>query len=464
MKKVILLACIFLGCSGLVLSSLALSSCSRARGEGTLVAGPKGREETPQVRTCMVSEIAIPDEINGFGSLSFLKKVDITSPQEGAVSTILRKEGTPIAQGAVVAVLENPQIQLAVKRASNARDQAQAALELARSRLLEGRFQAEARILELAKAEAELAQARKEYQEQARKLEAQEALFTAGGITEETIRSARFALESMAEGIRLKEQDVAIRWVGLRIQDLRAAGLALPSNEADLLAARIRLATTTLQAEVLAAEAQLGAASRELESAQLAEGELTLKSPLSGILAVRYVEPGERVKRDDKLLTIIDTRSLYATIPVREQDAQRILGGMEASIFIDGLADPIPGRVDLVSPTADKQSFTFMVRLLLDSSAVQKANLKPGMFARATIHLGKDRKALVIPESALVDTQADTGRVFVIQQNTIVGKTVRLGAVFETRREVLEGLRPQMVLVDKPEAGLQEGTHVEIVP
>ena len=453
----------FLALSVIGFSALVFASCGMARGEMAVRASGAGKTELRQVRTCLVKEITIPDELSGFGSLSFLKKVDITSPQEGTVRTMLRQEGTPVLQGSVVAVLDNPQINLAVNRARNAWEQAQAAVELARSRLLEGKFQAEARILDLAKTEAALVQARKEYQEQARKLEDQEALYKAGGITEDSIRSARFALESMAERLRLQEQDLAIRWVGLRTQDLRTAGFEIPKNEADLLAARIRLATTTLQAEVLAAEAQLGAASRELESAQLAEQELTLKSPLAGILAVHYVEPGERVKRDDKLLTIIDTHSLYATIPVREQDGQRILIGMEASVYIDGLSASIPARVDLVSPTADNQSFTFMVRLLLDSPSVQKAKLKPGMFARATIRLGKDRTVLVIPESALAEKQADKGRVFIIQQNQVLGKTIQLGQVLGTNREVLEGLASQMVLVDKPDGGLQEGDHVEIL-
>ena len=219
--------------------ALAFVGCGKARGEIAVRASGAGKTELRQVRTCLVKEITIPDEVSGFGSLSFLKKVDITSPQEGTVVTMLRQEGTPVAQGSVVAVLDNPQIRLAVNRAKNARDQAQAAVELARSRLLEGKFQAEARILDLAKAEAELVQARKEYQEQARKLEDQEALYKAGGITEDSIRSARFALESMAERLRLQEQDLAIRWVGLRPQDLRAAGFEIPKNEADLLAARI---------------------------------------------------------------------------------------------------------------------------------------------------------------------------------------------------------------------------------
>ncbi len=437
-----------------------LAGCSKVKGETNLSQKTEG---IVSVQTCLVKELVIPDEVNGFGSLSFLKKVDVTSPQEGTLKFMIPQEGTYIRQGMVVAVVDNPLIGLAVNRARNARDQAQAALELARARLLEGRFQAEARILDLAKAEAELAQSRKEYQEQARKLSDQEALYQVGGVTDESIRSARFSLESMAERIRLQEQDLAIRWIGLRKEDLKAAGIPIPDNEAGLLEARIRLATTTLQAEVLAAEAQLEATKRELESALLSEQQLTMYSPISGILAVRYVEPGERIKRDDKLLTLMDTQSLYATIPVREQDAQRILGGMEGIVSVDGVSGQFPARVDLVAPTADNQSFTFMIRLLLDSTAVQKAKLKPGMFARAQIRLGSAHAILTIPEAAVVEVQGDTGRVFIIQQNRIQSRTLKLGQVIGTNREVIEGVTKGMVLVDKPVSALQEGDYVQVV-
>jgi len=136
----------FLALSVMGFSALVFASCGKARGEMAVRASGAGKTELRQVRTCLVKEITIPDELSGFGSLSFLKKVDITSPQEGTVRTMLRQEGTPVLQGSVVAVLHNPQISLAVNRARNAWEQAQAAVELARSRLLEGKFQAEARI------------------------------------------------------------------------------------------------------------------------------------------------------------------------------------------------------------------------------------------------------------------------------------------------------------------------------
>ncbi|WP_304223361.1 efflux RND transporter periplasmic adaptor subunit [Gracilinema caldarium] len=444
------------------ISSALIVSCTPAKGESAerVSTAPLG------VKTCIAEYRTIPEEVSGFGSLSFLKKVDITSSQEGTIKSIERREGSPVRSGMILAVLENPQIELAVGRARNAYDQAVAALELARARLLEGEFQSEAKILDLEKTEAELAQARREYQEQERKLRDQEALFAAGGVTEESIRSARFALDASRERLRLQEQDLAIRWVGLRVQDLENSGIAVPKTPEALLKARIALATTTLRAELRAAEARLDAAQKELESALLAQKELTILSPMAGQIAARYMEIGERVKRDDKLLTLMDTQSLYATIPVRERDAQRILPGMVARLDVDGAAGSCTAQVDLVAPTADNQSFTFLVRLLVDPQGVQKLRLKPGMFARATIKLGSERKILLIDEIALADKQGDRGRVFLIQRNQAAERTVKLGDLYGSSREILEGLEAGQVLVQKPDigpGGLKDGAYVEIV-
>ena len=98
----------------------------------------------------------LPDETGGFGALSFLSKVDISAPQDGVIKKIYYREGDFVKQGTEILLLENLQINLAVERAENNYSQALAACELARSRLLEGRFNAEAQLLALEKAGAEL--------------------------------------------------------------------------------------------------------------------------------------------------------------------------------------------------------------------------------------------------------------------------------------------------------------------
>jgi RND family efflux transporter MFP subunit len=431
---------------------LVFSSCS---GPG----GPAAEDKVRRVQGAAAVRRELPNEINGFGTLSFLAKIDVTAPQEGSVKKIFFREGDLVSRGAIVAVLENPHIELAVGQAENALTQARAARDLARSRLLEGEFQAEAQLLSISKAEAELAQARRIWEEENRKHQDQEALFEAGGLSEEVIIQARFNLESQWEQIGLMERELDIRRVGCRDRDLAAAGLPVPSGEEERFRALLSLLTASLRAELYAAGARLEAAEKELESARIARAELRIQSPASGVLGARYFEEGERVKREDKLLTLMDTASLYAVFPVPENEALRLEKGMPARVFLDGTGETREGVLDLVYPQADSQSFSFLVRVLLRNEG-GPGSLKPGMFARVQVILGPPRPALLIPESSLSHKKDQEGKVFVIAGDRLSERTVGLGLSLGKDREILSGLSAGEVVVLKPEGDLREGTYV----
>jgi RND family efflux transporter MFP subunit len=408
-----------------------------------------------------------PNEINGAGTLSFLKKVDIAAPQDAVLGRLFFREGDVVRAGDRVAVLENPQIMLAVGRAENAYTQAGAALELARSRLTEGEFQAEARILSLGKDEDELAQSRRSYEEMERKHQDQEVLFAAGGISEETIRTGRFSLESEAERLRLMEKELDIRRIGLRDQDLLAGGFPVPGDEAERRRFLIRLATATLRAEHAAAGAQLEAAAKELESARVAAAELVVRSPSGGTVGARYFETGERLKREDTILSLIDTESLYAVFPVRETEALSLRKGMPARVYADSTGENYEGTVDFISPVADSQSFTFSVRALLPPGVIAPrpgtSPLKPGMFVRVSVTLGPPRMVLAVPESSLVNKKDNQGTVFVIQNGILSERKVGFGASLGEDREIQSGLVPGEVVVVRPDTSLRDGAHVSAV-
>jgi RND family efflux transporter MFP subunit len=440
-----------------VLLGMVFSSCAGRAGNLNI----DGAVHT--VETLTVTERVIPDELSGFGALSFLTKVDITAPQDGIIGRLYYREGDAVRAGALVLILDNPQIKLAVGRAENAYAQTQAAVKLAQARLLEGRFSAEAELLSIAKTEAELAQTRRAYAEAQRKQNGEEKLYEAGGLSEEEIRGSRFNLDSGAEQIRLMEQDLEIRTVGLRDRDLSAAGLIPPGGfpgEADRSAALVQLAVSTLRAELEAAEAQLEAAAKELESARLAFAELNIYAGVSGTVGARYLETGERAGRGDKILTLIDTESLYAIITLNEGDAMRLQKGMDASVTVDGAGGTYGGTVDLVAPQADSQSFTFTVRILLSGQEVGES-LKPGMFARVSISAGPPRRCVAVPQDAVLNRNGDEGTVFVIIRGKAFERKVALGAELPGgEREVLSGLAAGEVIALGNGAPLREGMQV----
>jgi len=409
----------------------------------------------------------IPDDTSGFGSLSFLTKVDITAPQEAVIKRLYYREGDFVRQGEIVLQLENPQINLAVERAENNYTQALAARNLANSRLLEGTFQSEAQLLTLEKAEAELFLAKRRYEEDKRKHQNQETLFQAGGIHTEAILVSRFSLDTEWEQLMLMERELEIRRIGSREQDLVKAGIPVPFDENEKRNAFVMLMTSGLRAELEASLARLESAEKELSSANIALSELTVRSPSSGIVGVRYLEEGERVRQQDKILSLIDTASLYAIFPVREKDAVRIEKGMPASVLIDGTGEKRSANVDLVYPQADSQSLSFLVRVLLDPHPNNNGRLKPGMFARVTVVLGPPGKAVFIPENAIFSRSNNghnngEGNVFVINGSSLAERKIILGAAHGEDRQITAGLSAGEFVVLRPDSSLREGSYVTL--
>ena len=398
-----------------------------------------------------------PEVLRGFGSLSYIKKFEVLSLLDGVLDVLYFREGERIRAGDLIAVLHNPQINLAARRAEDSHSQALASLEIAQVRLRDSIYNAEMRILENEKSMDELAQAIIILEEERRKNANREAIYEAGGISDEAIREERFRLTTMENQIVLMSRDLEIRMIGFRESDLAAAGFNIPDEKEEFHRALIHLASMGARAEVDAARANLESAAREAEASRILERELYIRSPGAGIVGARYVEVGERIQREDRILTIIEDESLYAFFPVPESEVHKLRQGMKA--YVSSIGDEVYSAVvDLISPQADSQTFTFTVRVLLESGI--NGRLRPGMFARVSIPLDNGRQILLIPESALAFIRENTARVFTLSNNTLSERNVQIGSRHGEEREIISGLNPGELVVLNPGSSHRDGVYV----
>jgi multidrug efflux pump subunit AcrA (membrane-fusion protein) len=415
------------------------------------------------VRVSQAEAVDKPNEVTGFGSLSFLQKNDISAQQEGEIAAIYHREGEEVRKGDILALLKNPRLSIAVEVSEEEYTQAESAYQLANIRLLEGEFNAEAELLSIERSEAELREQTRYHSEQVRKFNQQTTLYAAGGVNEESVRSARFELDAQAAQLELSALDIEIRRIGLRDRDLRAAGMNVSLDPEEKTRDLIALTTSSLRVELKAAETSREMAYKNLVSARTAEAELKIASPVSGFIAARNFETGDHVKKDDTLFTVLNADSLYATIPVREADAFRIKKGMPVVVKVDGTGATYNAKVDLVSPIADVQSFMFNVRVLIDAAELSEAGAaKPGMFAEARITVGKPDRTIVIDDEAIINKNKKEGTVCVVQGQRVTMRRVMFGEIYENKREIMSGLENGELVVLKPASNLKEGTYVQI--
>ena len=88
---------------------------------------------------------------------------------------------------------------------------------------------------------------------------------------------------------------------------------------------------------------------QQLKSVELLLEQLTIKSPVSGIVGQKYYENGEYVKENEKILTLIDTSSVDAVIYIQEKDIVNFSIGTQVNIEIPSLNKNVKSTISEIS-------------------------------------------------------------------------------------------------------------------
>jgi RND family efflux transporter MFP subunit len=103
------------------------------------------------------------------------------------------------------------------------------------------------------------------------------------------------------------------------------------------------------------------------------------------------------------LLTVMDTTAAIAKTHLPQMAAQALKIGDAAEISVEGVSDPFPAKVTLISPALDANSTTVEVWVTADNRAQR---LRPGASAKVDIVGRKANDAIAVPDQALVKTDA----------------------------------------------------------
>ncbi len=219
-----------------------------------------------------------------------------------------------------------------------------------------------------------------------------------------------------------------------------------------------RNALDTSSSSMAGANAALQAARAGAEISRKAVRDTRITAPISGLVAQRFVQPGERVALDARIVEIIDLTRLELEAAVAPEDVVNLRVGQTAAVQVDGLAQPVPARVVRINPSAQTGTRSVLAYLALDVSPT----LRQGLFARATIELQR-KKALVVPASAVRFEQSQP-YVLVLQNGQAQQKRVTtglrgtIGMPLNTKASDTAGASEEAVL--EVSSGLAEGDLV----
>ena len=183
-------------------------------------------------------------------------------------------------------------------------------------------------------------------------------------------------------------------------------------------------------AQVASARANVAAAQATLSSAQTNRDRAAIRSPVSGVVLARQVEPGQTVAASFNTPTLFvlaeNLSVMQLRVDIDEADVGQVAGGQKATFTVDaypGRQFPaVVERIDLASNNialTDQQQqqqgnqvISYEARLNVENA---EALLRPGMTATATIATENTGKRMLVPNGALrfdPEEEDDEGGIF----------------------------------------------------
>src|SRR6516164_8418179 len=369
----------------------------------------EARDVVRPVRTMVVSTGAESHERAFSGRVEAANKVELAFQVSGLLVSLPVREGQRVTKNEVIAQLRPDEFQARLRALQGQLDRARAELQALRSGVRpEERLRLEA---EMRGAEARLVNARAEF----------DRYETDYRVAQQNYQAARQTLE---QGTIAREEEILAK-----------------------------------EAEVSGLEGQVVEANLQLEDS-------TLRAPYDGVIAQRFVEQGQNIRANDRVVVFQDVDEIDIAVDVpetvmaadlRASDIVQMLASFNAA---PGLQFPV--HIKEIAQRAEPITQTFTIRVGMQ--AVPGVNLLPGMTGIVTLTY---RRASILGDQILVPAVAVTKDSTGVQMawsmdadGNVTRRPVKTGAVTGNDIVVLEGLQPGDRIVTAGASFLRDGMKV----
>jgi RND family efflux transporter MFP subunit len=369
----------------LLLLCAALPGCQSQPASGF----PDVHADTGAVPTVPVAAVVLhnwPRAIRVQGTLAADEQAVIGAKVAGRVEKVRADRGTEVAEDQVLVELEMADFDLRVQ-------QAEAALESVRSKLGLRNGEPDTKLNPL--------RAPPVLQEQAMKEEAQLLLD----------RAKQLVRQSAATAEQVQQQEAVLK----------------------VAKARYDSAINNVFEQI----ALIGLRKTELALAQQQRTDARITAPFAGIVQERRVSPGAFLAVGQPVVTLVRINPLRFQAAVPERDVRLVKPGEPIAIWLEGQKEPIPARIDRISPSLEKQSLS----LVLEADVPNPGNkLRAGHFAQGDIIVDRDAQVLAVPQAAVFEF-AGVEKVWLVEGGMAREQRVQTGRRDRGLVEILGGLK-----------------------
>lgn len=211
-------------------------------------------------------------------------------------------------------------------------------------------------------------------------------------------------------------------------------------------------------------KASLAAAQSALAQTQLLETEISqtyLYAPYDGMITARLMDPGSQAGPTTPVLEISRVNTVWINVNIPDQDLAYVAPGKKVT-FVTG---SLPGRVfhgtiATVNAVPTSGTLSYLARMDLPNPG---GILRGGMLVNVTILEAQHRNTIVVPRSAVAQSDSGASFVYVVRDGRAGMVPVRVGIQTDTLSEVLSPKigAGTVVITTRPDA-LRDGSVVAV--
>ena len=378
-------------------------------GEFTYASAGRPRGRRNRIVTVQVQKVAVGRlgrRVAATGTLLARSEVKLMSRAEGQAQVVLVREGARVVKGQILARLDST-----IKRI----DLGLAESELAAARANLDKLKSGSRPEEIAAAAAAVTQA------EATRKRSEAEITSALARQEEAEANARSLSALHKTGVISAQEWRKVTTEANRARaDVAERRARLAEDAARVRAAQEKLKLVKIGAraeDLTMARAEVRKRLQQVSRLKVELEYFTVRSPISGVVTERRIEPGDLAVNRAHLLTIAQIDELRARVRVSELDLPLIKINQDARVELDAYRGrTFSGKLTRIFPSVDPSSRQLIVEVDVQNP---DSSLRPGLLARVQFDPLLGREAINLPVHAVLwdgDLRTKTGAVFVVRR------------------------------------------------
>lgn len=196
------------------------------------------------------------------------------------------------------------------------------------------------------------------------------------------------------------------------------------------------------------------------KSADNLKDNIYLTSPISGVVTMRNFDNGD-VAATQPILQVMKINPVKLKINIPESFYTKVSKGMKVVAKTDIFGEEeFGGYISLIYPTIDPATRTFTCEVSVNNP---KSKLKPGMFGRVELNLGR-ANTIMVPDRAIIKQSGSNDKyVFVEKNGQVEYRKVELGRRLGESIEILGGIDNGERIVVSGQSKLIDGSKVKVI-